>query len=44
MRLSDLCTLIMLQIVEAQTDPAEKAAMLEIMRKDGHLPSKRKAA
>lgn len=43
MQLSDLCALIMLRIVEAQTDPAEKAAMLEIMRKDGHLPAQGKA-
>jgi hypothetical protein len=34
----------MLRIVEEQTDPREKAAMLEIMRKDGHLPPEREAA
>lgn len=43
-QLSDLLTDIMLRIVEAQTDPKEKAAMLAIMRKDGHLPVEREAA
>lgn len=30
---------VMLEIVNAQTDPRERAAMLAIMRKDGLLPA-----
>lgn len=44
MLLSSLLTDIMLRIVQQQTDPREKAAMLAIMRKDGHLHERSEAA
>lgn len=42
--LSETLTRVMLEIIAAQYDPADQAAMLEIIRKDGHLPPLKDAA
>lgn len=39
--ISETIIRVMLEIVAAQPDPAEQAAMLEIMRKDGWLSAER---
>jgi hypothetical protein len=42
--LGDVLTRVMLDIIAHQTDPREQAAMLAIMRADGHLPPLKDAA